>query len=107
MDLVERLQTFFPDWCPIQQLAMAAQDETLDIHTRLTCAERVASYLYPKPKPADSGETQRRSDAAAWIDMLAGKMREEEAARGVPALELSKFPPEGGRGEKHPSALYS
>jgi len=107
VDLVERLQTCFPDWCPIEQLALAAQDESLDIHTRLTCAERVASYVYPKPKPADATETKRRAEAAAWIDMLAGKMREEEMAKGVPPLELSDFSQEGGGGEKHPPSLHS
>lgn len=93
--LVERLQELFPDWCPLEQLALAAQDETLDVHTRLACAEKVAAYIYPKPKASDAEETKKRADAAAWIDMLAEKIREEELARAsIPAhpLTISAFP---------------
>jgi hypothetical protein len=49
LELVDRLATLYPDWCPVEQLAAAAQNESLDIATRLSCAEKVAAYIYPKP----------------------------------------------------------
>ena len=49
LELVDRLQALYPDWCPVVQMAAAAQDESLDMQTRLNCAEKVAAYIYPKP----------------------------------------------------------
>ena len=51
--LAERLETKFPNWCPIEQMAKIAQNSRIDINTRIHCAEKVASYIYGKPKTMD------------------------------------------------------
>jgi hypothetical protein len=53
-ELAERLNEKYPDWCPIEQIAEVAQDESQPLDIRLQCAEKVASYIYSKPRASAS-----------------------------------------------------
>lgn len=52
--LIEKMGKKFPKWCPIEQMAQIAQDETQPIEIRAKCADRVAAYMYSKPKEEKS-----------------------------------------------------
>lgn len=69
--LVELMEQMFPGYNPVIQLAEIAQDETVDISYRVTCAKELANYLYPKRKAVDlSGKEERVTVVIAGKDLL-------------------------------------
>jgi len=55
--LIEKIEKKFPNWCPVEQLAEIARDESQPIEVRAKCAERVAAYMYAKPKEEKTQDT--------------------------------------------------
>ena len=65
--LIDKMEKRFPNWCPIEQMAQIAQDENQPIEIRAKCADRVAAYMYAKPKEEKAQDLSPMKDMAQLI----------------------------------------
>lgn len=79
--LIERMEKKFPNWCPVEQLIEIARDENNPIEVRAKCAERVASYVYAKPK-------EEKTDLDSSVKDMAELIREARIRVGIMQPEL-------------------
>ena len=73
--LIEKMEKKFPKWCPVEQLAEIAQDENHPIEVRAKCAERVAAYMYSKPKEEKPDPNAGGKDWATLITEARARAR--------------------------------
>lgn len=52
-DLIERIKSKFPNYCPVEAMCKIAQDELNEVNIRLTANKEVSQYIYPKLKSID------------------------------------------------------
>ena len=50
---MKKLEALRPGYDPLIALSEIATDKTVDLNTRIQCHKILASYIHPKPKPAD------------------------------------------------------
>ncbi len=74
--LIDKMEKKFPDWCPVEQLAEIARDTNHPIEIRAKCAERVAAYMYSKPK-------EEKQDLDSSIKDMAELIREARVRAGI------------------------
>jgi hypothetical protein len=74
--LIERMEKKFPNWCPVEQLIEIARDENNPIEVRAKCAERVAAYVYAKPK-------EEKTDLNSSVKDMAELIREARMRAGI------------------------
>ena len=52
--IAEKIESRFPGWDPVEQLAHMAQDQDLEPAIRVQCAREVATYIHPRRKPGEA-----------------------------------------------------